>query len=192
MPRSYAIMRCSTPIFECRSGNLRPQRQSQRIFRAEFIWSKPSPVASKVPPNSPTNNPLNVSNWSLLQLMNLLFSLGYLFVQAVLGTMKDPSSISSRRESAGRACTDALRTLPAIQTCAPCQLLDGRYPRVPCVAVYRVTRAFVGFRWDLLIKRTSEQSLARRRKHPSTCGFESWAVLGSNQRPLRCKCKALP
>jgi hypothetical protein len=31
---------------------------------------------------------------------------------------------------------------------------------------------FVGFLWDLLIKRTSERSLARPRKHPSTCGFE--------------------
>jgi hypothetical protein len=110
------LWRLISPIFECRSGNLRPQRLSQRIFRAEFIWSKPSPVASKVPPNSPTNNSLNVSDWSLLQLMNLLFTLGYLFVQAVLGTMKDPSITSSRRESAGRACTDALRTLPGAPT----------------------------------------------------------------------------
>ena len=33
---------------------------------------------------------------------------------------------------------------------------------------------------------------AGRRKHRSTCGFGGWAVLGSNQRPLRCKRSALP
>lgn len=57
-----------------------------------------------------------------------------------MGTPKDPSITSSRREWAGRACTDALRTLPA-ELEAAFELLTGLLP--PTAAICRALQAQV-------------------------------------------------
>jgi hypothetical protein len=64
----------------------------------------------------------------------------------------------------------------------------GRNPRVnyPCRTPVLPARS-----WDfcgiLLLERTSAVECRSTTRMPSTCGCESWAVTGSNRRPLRCK-----